>query len=318
MKKSISLSVILIVLICVIAYTLSETTESSKYFERSGDVVKVIGEDEQVTIYTTKKDHINSYLLRVSPDNKYISVVEMTRGYYPPGAIDYEILPKNNLVIIDTVGDVLHSIDDDVRALSWSPDGTKLAYITGTYYEGGVGFRTTGVYILNVESGEKFKIEMDFDYKEIDGYVGGGINLNWAKHDGKLYIQEFNYISKNYVYNPETGKTTEVPYKGIHFSPDGKYYLAIISAERYLYETETNTEITQDVLPIIGTLPFSWLPEKKHHLMSARPISSSKIDKTKKNGGIPQIVRIKTPQDHRIIIFDVDKRKIEKEWIEKR
>ena len=42
---------------------------------------------------------------------------------------------KNRMIILDTLGNVIHEINEDVRRYDWSPDGSKIVFITGTWWE---------------------------------------------------------------------------------------------------------------------------------------------------------------------------------------
>ena len=135
----------------------------------------------------------------LSPSDTIIAVLVTKEGVTPPGAHDYSILPKNSLIFINTAGKEITRLDEDVRVLSWSPDGEKIAYITGTYYEGGVGFKTKGVCVFDLKDGSKRRITKDFPHptiKDLKGkdIEGGGYDVTWAVHDSNIYIQEFEYF----------------------------------------------------------------------------------------------------------------------------
>ncbi len=259
----------------------------------------------------------------LSPSDTILALLVTERGVTPPGAHDYSILPKNSLVFINSEGKEIRKLNEDVRKFSWSPDGEKIAYITGTYYEGGVGFKTTGVYIFDLRDGSKKQITKDFSYPTIEHrgkeFTGGGYDLNWAVYDSNIYIQEFDYLGGNYMYNTKTGKTEKVTYKGIYFSPDGKYYLKLSSEDYpHLYISATNQDITDQIKSRFGYLPQGWMPDQKHHMLAVKidyepsALDSIGSGKPKVMKKVERKIRQKT-----YFVYDVEKDQIIKEWIEK-
>ena len=212
-----------------------------------------IDTNEEKMIYETDKDFITD--IRVSPSDTIIALLEKKRGVNSPESYDYVIQPRNSMVFIDLQGNEMARLDDEVQKFSWSPDGERIAYITGTDYEGGVGFKTTGVWIYDLRDGSKVRIEKDFPHKTIDGFIGGGVEINWAKHDSNVYIEDFAYLDGVYRYNTGTGKSEKVAHHGIRFSSDGKYYLMTLSEANHLirlFRTSTHEEITNQIKARFG------------------------------------------------------------------
>lgn len=272
-------------------------------------------------IYETTADFITNGDAKLSPTNNYIAVVETREGVIPPGGYDYSVLPENNLVIIDTSGNIICSTGDNARKCSWSPDGKKLAYIAGTYIEGGLGFKTTGVYELDVPICIKKKIVKDYSHPVVNGDEGGGYDLSWAKHDSNLYVQEFPALGGNYLYDPKTGKTQQVAYKGIYFSPDGRYYLSIDpeGLRTSIYVTTTNEDITTRVRQRIKELPAGWVSGRPHHLLATISEYDIKRDAGSGEGKARAYPASKSPlRAQTFILYDVEKDSVEKEWIEQK
>ncbi len=177
-------------------------------------------------IYKTEKSFISK--IKISPNNKFISLIEIEEGTLKKEnewVYSYDIPPKNSLTILDPLGNIFMNINDDVRKYVWSPDGMQIAYITGTYYEGGIGFMPTGIYILNLLTKEKTKIE-NVTYPR---------DLHWLKTDyeNSIYIKAITQEPAKCIlkYNIRKKRLEITHVKGIHFSPDGKYYIM------YPYET---------------------------------------------------------------------------------
>ncbi len=251
----------------------------------------------------------------LSPSDTAIAVLITKRGVVPPGAHDYSVLPKNSLVFIDPDGNEITRLDDDVRELSWSPDGEKIAYITGTYYEGGVGFKTTGVWIFDLGDGSKTPITIDFPHPELRGYEGGGFEINWARHDSIIYIRDFGYLAGIYRYDTRVGKSEKVDYKGIDFSPDGKYYSSYLAELGYhVYFTETNEPVTERVHARFKDLRFppSWAPGHDHCLQVAEVGFLVEPYTPGRRGR--EVLGIK---QKKYTIYDIETDSIIKEWVEK-
>lgn len=260
---------------------------------------------EKRLIYRSPKSYVDR--ISLSPNRRLISAIE------PEDSV------RNRMVIIDPQGKILYSIDDDVRRYVWSPDGSQIAYIAGTYYEGGVGFKTTGVYIFDLEDGGKKQITKDFPHPALQDFEGGGYDLNWALHDSNLYVQEFEPLGGNYRYNTKTGKTERVPYKGIHFSPDGKYYLALSSEDHpRLYVSSTNEEITDRAQSKLGYLPRSWMSDQKHHMLAVKVEYEPTPEDTISSGRPRAVVKGERKVIQKtFFIYDVEKDQVIKEWVEK-
>jgi hypothetical protein len=234
--------------------------------------------NEEKILYECEED---SWLhdFKVSPTGKLVGVMKTKRGITPPGEHDFSVPPKNSLVFIDPDHAEITILDEDVRKFSWSPDGEKIAYIAGTYYEGGVGFMTTGVGIFDLRDHSKTQIKKDFPHQMVktasgELFEGGGIEINWPRHDSNVYIQDFGYLDGIYRYNTKTGKSEKVEYKGIDFSPDGKYYKEIVVGEGEaginVYKTATNEDITSQLISRFGPewslVSLSWVFDKGHCL----------------------------------------------------
>jgi len=223
--------------------------------------------------------------ISVSPNRKFIAGIEPQDS----------ITNTNRLQIISSEGEVIYSIDDDVRKFSWSPDGEKIAYITGTYEED-KGFISTGLYIFSLKDGSKKQI------------APRAYHVNWATFDSCIYYEGFKY-------NPVTGKMEETQYHGINFSPDGRYYTTTIPEVGFkVYFTETNQPVTERFSARFKDLRFmpTWAPDHDHCLQIKEvdfivdPIIPGK------RGGI--IVGVK---QKKYTIYDIETDQIIKEWTEK-
>ena len=259
---------------------------------------------EKRLIYTSPFRYVD--WISVSPNGTLIS------------AIEPETETKNRLVIIDVDGKVIHVITDDVRRYEWSLDGGMIAYITGELDED-IGFRPTGAFIFDVVSGVSTPIVKDFPYPKDEKYKGIGYDLKWAAHDSNLYISEFPWYGGNYMYDAHTGKTTPVPYKGIYFSPDAKYYFDNNpEAESRLFVTASNEEITKRVQDRYGRRRWEWIPDMPHHIHAVMVEYESRPEDSLYKGR-PRVwvkgARKVIQTTHQI--YDVEREEVVKEWVEK-
>jgi hypothetical protein len=252
----------------------------------------------------------------ISPNGEYVSIVETSE--WGGNDLSRKIPPRNNLVICDTGGAILCEIGDDVRELSWSPDGERIACLTGSYNED-VGFNPTGIFIYNLTSKDKMPIEIPIANPAIEWCKEPGYQICWARHDSNIYIKRAESCGGNYMYDVKTGQTRQVPYKGIYFSPDGEFYLDVDPENgNFVYETTSNREITDSVLLSLPQIPLHWVPDSTHHLLSGKidyedyTANGEKVDPSRVYVSGQLIIKEK-----RFYLYDVEQRRIVNEWLEK-
>jgi PAN domain len=252
--------------------------------------------------------------LQVAPDDVYVAVIETAEGRQENG--EYVVPPVNRLVILRADGTRVRTVDADVRQYTFSPDGSRLAYITGSYYEGGTGFKPTGAFILDIASGQSQRI----------AGADLSIELNWiaTPEENALYlktldtngtgIQRFD-IARNTVDRPAS--------PAFRISPDGRYYLVppyeTIEAGSCepaagddsclrVYERKSNSSIPFFQSRAIGT-HVGWAYGQGHALLFTKR-EAVKVDRQMQRGG--RIVRGRlAPQirDADNTIYDVESRK---------
>jgi len=127
------------------------------------------------------------------------------------------------LIILNKDGEIIKKIEGVITRhldgyFSWSPDGNKIAYVTGkSLVEVFRPFEPQGIYIYDISNDTIRKISEK------------GTDVKWAKYDNKIYIQDnflHNSEAEISVYDPVENKLTKTNKKGLIFSDDGKYYLA--------------------------------------------------------------------------------------------
>jgi hypothetical protein len=174
------------------------------------------------------------------------------------------------LVIVNLDGAVLDRISD-VRRYAWGPRGRTLAYVTGSYDEDGIGFRTTGTWVYDLASRESKRI------------YDAGVDLQWAQWDGNVYVYDPFDGERPDVrvlrFDPETDQLTTSTHRGIRFSPNGRYYYEGGGSEALLrvFETATEAEVGIDLSipsadrPRAATAAAGWLDDSVLILPSPLP-----------------------------------------------
>ncbi len=153
----------------------------------------------------------------VSPRGRTVAVLEADAGVVEGG--EYARPPRSRLRVLDARGKVLREVADDVQHFTWSPDGRRLAYVTGEYAEGGVGFAPRAGFILDVGSGKK---------RPLAG-VEHPYELHWLTMEREdalfaraLVAEEGTAVLR---FDVASGAVARHPGHAFHFSPDGEYYL---------------------------------------------------------------------------------------------
>ncbi len=186
-------------------------------------------------VYRVQRDYGRD--LKVAPSGRLAALLEGTSGI--DEGLRWIRLPRNRLVVITAEGRVVAEFEEDVREYVWCCGGDLIAAITGSYREGGVGFTTDRVLLLNPET----KSITELDTPE---YLYG---VRWAAFDSSLYFMgpPLPGQSKVLRYHVPSGTVSGTPYRDIRFSPSGRYYLHSDSdgdGDWHLYERESNREIS--------------------------------------------------------------------------
>ena len=184
-----------------------------------------------VDLYTLKNPHARIREVEVIPQNQYVAAIETEEGIFDTDGITYKELPHNRLHVLDSNGKTVCYPEHDVRAHAFSPDGAQIAFITGKFYEGGVGFIPTGVFILNINPCEIID-EIRFEKNALP------YDLEWVKTDNKnsIYMHVLDHRKQKEKtmqkgplpvrrYDVKTRRLVKAKSQGIHFFPDGTHCL---------------------------------------------------------------------------------------------
>jgi ribosomal protein L24E len=142
----------------------------------------------------------------------------------------------SKLVVLNLDGTIIDTIDG-VRRYAWDPTGGRIAFATGTYREGEVGFEPTGVWIYDVAS------------KRSERIYSGGVDIQWAAWDGCVYIYDPSSPNAHVVrFDPTTREVAATSHKGIHFSPGGGYYYVQSDGSKLsVFRTKDDGQIQVDL-----------------------------------------------------------------------
>lgn len=131
----------------------------------------------------------------------------------------------------------------NVQTYTWGgteATGDLIAYTTGTDYEGGLGFLPKGTWLLDVRTKSRHEIHP------------GGFYAAWSVFDRSFYIWQLHFVNVEpntevQRYNVQRKELERTPYKGIYFSPDGRYFYnpPFDGGPFQVFTREDNAEITE-------------------------------------------------------------------------
>lgn len=173
-------------------------------------------------------------VLTVSPNDTLFAFIEKKPGEFHSEESSrqgrYDVWPEAFIRVVSRNGSLLHTLEDGMR-YTWSPDGNKIAFITFDIKDADLTYRyPTGLWIFDTMSGEKKKV------------AASARRIKWAEFDNNLYFTQ--YSAAVLRYNTERAMVESTVYRGIDFSPDGKYYFVpydpVAERKRQIYNTDTN------------------------------------------------------------------------------
>lgn len=259
--------------------------------------------ESQATLYS--KPNITIQDLNVSPNGNFLTFIEVKEGIVSGN--EYSVLPSNTLHILDKTGNMFYSITEDVKRYAWSPDENKIAYITGRYYEGGIGFYPEATYCFDLDTKEKVKVEgLNYPYE-----------LNWKVERNSFFIKNLYPINNNKVFIFDLDKSQLIPtnYYDLHFSPDGEYYAHFpdeVDPNFKLFQTNTNDELQHGIYLNLG-LPIGWVFDKGHLFLFEKKVME--IKKTPSKGPLAAVKK-RDIKSIKYSIFDTGKKNVVKELVD--
>jgi len=158
--------------------------------------------------------------LVTSPDGRKIAVAYMKKS---DSVYEFE------RIIVTPVGELLVSIPTALNC-AWSPDSSKLAYVSASYETEEVV--PTGVWVYDLETKQSRKLN------------DRGRVITWAAFDGMIYTEA--YVGGNPIQriDPATGEAEETEYESLDFSPDGKFLFYFDGNHNELILREERTNVS--------------------------------------------------------------------------
>jgi len=183
--------------------------------------------------YTSEPDDCNIDNISMDPSGVRLGIIELCSPN------------KYHLVVYSLKSlSVLVKLDNGYK-FAFSPKGNSIVYSEGIPGERGTppppGYKG-GIWIYDFSCNKLIQIANDS--------IGIG-DINWSGHDGNIYIGGSGWARR---YNVSKEKWEEVPYKGIYFSYDGKYYVSTPweLGTHYLYRTSDNKKMVDWKKEIMG------------------------------------------------------------------
>lgn len=171
------------------------------------------------------------YDISWSCDQNYLAFLVAGKNIVPASVGEPED-EGQKLVVLNMKHDIVAEIPD-ARKYVWNPISNQLAAIVGDYIE--PGFRSRHMALLDVSKPSQAIIP----YKALD--------LFWAMHDHRIYFEDSS--STIYVCDPENKSVAPTNFKGICFSPDGRYYYSSSMDEPYAFYDTASGEIIMQSHP---------------------------------------------------------------------
>jgi WD40 repeat protein len=219
--------------------------------------------------------------LSVAPSGNRVAVLAWTRGTVR--GHDYAILPAAQLVVIDTLGQVLTSVPN-VHEYAWC-GGNCLAYLTGQYNEDSDwGFTPEGAGLLDIATGKTARLA-------VPEYT---VRVTWNPRDSALYLRQSAPGLPVHRLDLTARSLSRTDLHDHDFSPSGEYYLSRPFGTESLtvYRTATNSPVDISSLLKIADV-VGWAGPSGDVLLAVRHVPP-----TPRKPGEPRIRPIR-PEDIR-------------------
>lgn len=175
---------------------------------------------------------------------------------------------KLDLHIVSTSGEREMTVKSVFR-YQWGQDedgADLIAYIVQSDRE---ALESLGTWLLNVDTGERTQL------------LEEGYDLAWAPHDRSYYVWNIfgdgDGASEVQRYNLRSGKLENTPYRGLHFSPEGTYYVSPQGEgeDLKIYLRATNDVAIADIFKLLNTTYLAdpvWLNDSTILISSYPPM----------------------------------------------
>lgn len=227
----------------------------------AGNIVSRIDPDgRQDTIYRSQAWSTRD--LTVSPRRRLLALIE----------IDRAPAPRNRLVVLDSLGTLLATVDRDVQAYEWCCVAGGIALLTGRASEVGVGFVPEAAFLYNVSTSTETQLPAPSGIPTPGGFYA----VRWAPFDSSLYFKTIAPMAQGrrvFRYDLSSASLMPTDYRDFEFSPSGRHYLYFGLEEAvepgwHLYERESGTELDLPAASL-GSLQ-GWAYTEGDYLLLAR------------------------------------------------
>ncbi len=195
--------------------------------------------------------------LSVSPNNLFSAFIETRSEDHKQDRPS-----RNSLRVIDVDGTTTAIIEENVARYAWSPDGSKLAFVTFDPCDPDYAYRCpTGAWVHDLLASETIKIKDSMT------------EIFWAQFDSTLYL-----LNRDSVFKWKTDFPEPMPskHRDIYFSPDGQYYLRLWKDENdpiqlFCTANDQKMNLPTDLGSLWGTHdlnpPHGWAYNSGHILL---------------------------------------------------
>lgn len=203
----------------------------------------------ELHLYTSQYPEIRT--VKVSADGSLFALVEVDHS----GKV-----PVNYFKVFDANGRLKYQGQRDVREYAWDPTSNRLAYITGTFREGGVSFVPTGFYLYDFSSDKETRIMTD-------GFEP--VAINWVSNamEDAIYVKALSQDpAKRFLrYDVLRPAFESSPFRSVELSPDGKYYSDHDVSCRCIKIFDRSTQVERANVKLTdGDVPAGWVYNKSH------------------------------------------------------
>ncbi len=157
------------------------------------------------TIYRGSQNVLIDQLKPSPGANNFVGFIEINSEHMRPGDLGYAL---RTLVVINSLGKVIAKAES-VICFAWSPSGDSIVFTKGLDY-GGHETKLEGIWV--------FRLSDPAHPRRIS--LLGASDINWTDFNGRIYIA----AREVYEIDPKDNHARLTNFRGIYFSPDGRFY----------------------------------------------------------------------------------------------
>lgn len=240
-------------------------------------------EMQERVVYSPQRKRLSN--VRIDPSERYVSFIETT--VVSPSNVQ----GRSDLVVVGPTGSVVHRDTGSVQRYTWLGRAQKVAQIQGTPEEGGVGFKPTGTYIVDLNTKRKVELRTPAPAYKVE----------WAAFDSALYIETLHPVdgSRVFRYDLQTGRLNATRHHDIYFSPAGTFYLHYPGEHDpayRVYDARSNRAV--EISDTLG-VPQRWVYDEDNYLLLA------KVGRRSTGQTTPSGIQLTMPFVEEHLVYDV-------------